>query len=186
MNDQDDPRTDDRVGDTRFVQLFARTESAVRAYVRALLWVGVDIDDVMQDVGLACWRKFSTFDADGTPEEFLRWACVVARFEVLRMRRKVARDRFVLDESVIAQLAEDAELRLDQAERERTAVAGCLEQLDDAAKRLLLAVHTPGDAVARVSEETGVAAKKLYNQLDRLRARLRQCVEGRLNAEASS
>lgn len=167
------------------MQLFARTESSVRAFVRALVWVGVDVDDLMQNVGLACWRKFSTFDVDGGPDEFLRWACVVARFEVLLARRRIARDRLVLDESVIEQLADDAEQRFERAERERTAIAGCLEQLDDAAQRLLLAVHTPGDAVARVSDETGVAARKLYRKLDLLRARLRRCVENRMTAEAT-
>lgn len=188
-----DPTNHRAAGDTatdasnaRFVRQFTRCESSVRAYVRSLAWPGLDIDDLMQNTGLACWRKFATFDANGTPDDFVRWACVVARFEVLRARRCVARDRFVLDESVIEQLADDAEQRLRQAERERLAISGCLDQLDDAAKRLLLAVHTPGDAVARVSKETGVAARKLYNNLDLLRARLRRCVENRLTTEAPS
>lgn len=191
MEDQTDDAMTDKfananAANAKFVQLFARSESSVRAYVRSLAWAGLDVDDLMQDVGLACWRKFSTFNAADGPAEFVRWACVVARFEILKARRNVARDRLLLSESVIEQLATDAEDRFERAEQERKAVAGCLDRLDDSARRLVLAVHTPGDAVARVSEETGIAARKLYSKLDVLRAGLRRCVESRLSAEASS
>lgn len=42
----------------QFVRLFAKHERAVRGLVRSMLPSLQDVDDVMQDVGLVCWRKF--------------------------------------------------------------------------------------------------------------------------------
>ncbi|QDU38640.1 RNA polymerase sigma factor SigL [Maioricimonas rarisocia] len=167
----------------RFVSLFARHERAIRAYVRALLPSWQDVDDVMQEVGLACWRKFEQFD-DAAPDSFVRWASVVARFEVLRHRRNCARDRLVLAEDVVELLATDAEARLDRAEAERTALERCLQKLQDAERRLLLSVHTPGDSVARIAADLGLNARRLYSKVNLLRDRIGDCVRQRLSAEA--
>ncbi len=102
----------------QFVVLFARHERAVRGFVHSLLPSGQDVEDVMQEVGLACWRKYDVFEPADSPSDFVRWACVIAWFEALRHRRNCARDRLVLSEDVIEMIAADAEARLERAEAE--------------------------------------------------------------------
>ena len=118
-----------------------------------------DVDDVMQDVGLACWRKFSELERK---EDFPQWACVVARFEVLSHRRKHARDRLVFSEETLALLADVEVTRLDQRQRERVAIEACLQKLALAERTLVLSVHMPGASVApaapRGRERYGSAA----------------------------
>jgi len=167
----------------QFVSLFARHERAVRGYVRSLLPSNQDVDDVMQEVGLACWHKFKTFDSAGSPGIFVRWACVIARFEVLRHRRNLARDRLVLSEEVIKLLATDAEIRLEKAQAERVAVESCLKKLSDPERRLLLSVHTQGDSIARIAVELGEKARRLYSKLNALRDLIAECVRKKLVAE---
>ena len=164
----------------QFVSLFARHERSIRGFVSSLLPSNQDVDDVMQEVGLACWHKFKTFDCDGAPGDFVRWACVIARFEVLRHRRNLARDRLVLSEEVIHLLADDAELRLDRADTERTAVESCLEKMNEPERRLLLSVHTPGDSIARIAQEMDQKARRLYSKLNLLRDLIAECVRERL------
>ncbi|TWT39881.1 RNA polymerase sigma factor [Thalassoglobus neptunius] len=164
----------------RFVSLFARHERSIRSYIRSLLPTSNDADDVMQEVGLVCWKKFGTFEPAGSPEEFVRWACVIARFEVLRHRRNCARDRLVLSEGVLKLLASDAETRLPVAEAERQAVEQCLGKLPPPERRLLLSVHTPGDSIAKVAEELGQEVRRLYSKVVVLRDGLRQCVSRQL------
>lgn len=166
----------------RFVSLLARHERAVRGFVRSLLPLWQDVDDVMQEVGLAAWRKFDTFDCEGTADDFVRWVCVIARFETLRQRRNYARDRLVLSEEVMDLLANDAEARLETAAAERTAVEQCLQEMQEPERRLLLSVHTPGDSVARIAAEAGVKARCLYNKVDVLRNLIGDCVRRRLAA----
>ena len=168
----------------RFVGLFAGRERPVRAFVRSLLPTVHDADEVMQEVGLACWRKFDDFAGD-SPDEFVRWACVVARFEVLRYRRGKARDRLVLSDEAITRLAARAEERLGRAEAERAAVGRCLDRLSGEERRLLLSVHTPGDSVAAVAAETGQKARRLYDAVARLRDRVGRCVRSQLEPEAA-
>lgn len=170
----------------QFLRLFSRSENAVRAHVRTLAWSSMDVDDVMQEVALAAWRKFEDFDAGGGGEAFTKWLLVIARFEVLRARRNVARDRLVLSEEVITLLADDSRDRAEAAAAERAAVSECLQKFDEAGRRLLLVVHTPGRTVAEIAAETGTKARAMYSRLEALRARLRACVQGRLAAGEAS
>ncbi len=164
----------------QFVSLFARYERAVRGFVRSLLPSGQDVDDVMQEVGLACWRKFAAFEPTETAADFVRWSCVIARFEVLRHRRKCARDRLVLSEELIEILAVDAEARLETAETERKAVELCLQEFRRPERQLLLSVHTPGDSIARIATELGQKARRLYSKVNVLRDLIEECVRRRL------
>lgn len=81
-----------------FLQLLARHEPVVRAYLRSLVSRPADVDELMPDVALVAWRTFSELRE---PEGFPRWACLIARYEALRFRRDKARDRLVLDEAPI-------------------------------------------------------------------------------------
>jgi len=164
----------------RFMGLFARQERVVRGFVRSLIPTVQEVDDVMQEVGMACWRKFDSFDPHGSSDEFARWACAIARFEVRRHRRKMAGDRIVLSEDVIEILATDAEERVSKAEAEQTAVKHCLRKLQDAERRLLLSVHTPDDSVVRIASELGQNARRLYSKVNALRVLLAECVRQNL------
>src|SRR6056297_854003 len=62
----------------QFVSLFTRHEPGLRAFVRSLVFSWDDANEIMQNTGLVLWRKFDTFDPE---TDFMRWACVVARFE---------------------------------------------------------------------------------------------------------
>ncbi len=164
----------------QFVALFARHERAVRGVIRSMLPTSQDADEVMQEVGLACWHKFSNFQADGSQDAFFRWACVISRFEVLKYRRKCARDRLVLSDETIHLLSADAEDRCLVAERERQALEGCLNGLSPADRRLLLSVHTRGDSVADIARQLGQSARRLYSRVNKLRELMGECVQRKL------
>lgn len=72
----------------QFVRLFAQYEGNVRAFVTSLLpnWEGVD--EVMQETSIVLWRKFDEFDPDRPGSKFTDWAFMIARYEVLKYRRK--------------------------------------------------------------------------------------------------
>ena len=63
-----------------------------------------EVDEVIQEVSLVAWRKFPMLT---DPAPFPRWACLLARYEILMARRRHARDRLVLDEDIVAKLAEE-------------------------------------------------------------------------------
>ena len=67
-----------------FVRLIMRHDRPIRAFLRGLLPTAADVDEVMQEVSVIAWRKFGQLD---DPQDFRRWVCVIARYEVLMHRR---------------------------------------------------------------------------------------------------
>ena len=163
-----------------YTRLFLRNEGKVRAFVRAMMASDVGVDDLVQEVALVAWRKFSDLEEG---EEFGLWACVIARYEVLKWRRKNARDRLVFSEQTLNLLA-TAELEsVDLRERERLALDACLQKLPADQRTLVMSVHTPSSSVARIAEETGQQAKRLYRKVSSLRLVLLDCVNTQLAEE---
>ena len=161
---------------SRFISLFMSSERAIRSYVRSLLLSSQDVDDLMQDIGLTCWRKFDQFDPKGSDLDFTRWCCVISRFEVLQFRRIRARDRLVLSEKVIQLLADQAEDRLERSEAERMALRDCLNKLSEPDRRLLLSTHTKGDSISRIASESDQRVRRLYSQVNKIRKQIANCV----------
>ncbi|MEM7311809.1 MAG: sigma-70 family RNA polymerase sigma factor [Planctomycetota bacterium] len=164
----------------QFVALFARHERAIRAVVRSMLASSQDVDDVMQEVGLACWHKFPEFRANDVTDAFFRWACVVSRFEVLKYRRKQARDRLILSDETIRLLSDDALQRAAAIDNERLAIEDCLDRLRPADRRLVLSVHARGDSVAQIARQVGQGVRRLYSRVNVLRDILGECVRRQL------
>lgn len=170
-------------GDELFVQLLSRHEPVIRAYLRSVLPATTDVDVVMPEVALVAWRKFSELEEK---EAFPRWACVIARYEVLRYRRDKARDRFLLDEELLARIAEEGVQELSRREQQMTALERCLEKLPEPRRQLVLGCYAPGASIREVAARTGQSEDGLYQLLRRIRLELQRCVETTLRQEALS
>ncbi len=169
-----------------YVALLARHDQSIRRFVRSLLPTRDGVDDVMQETALECWKKFDDFspsDPQSAVDEFIRWACVIARYKALSWQRDKGRDRLVFREGVIDQLAQTAMTNLDRQDAERAAIEQCLGKMQDDHRRLVLSVHSPGESVALIAAETGQKARRLYNRVNVLRKHLLECVQQRLIGE---
>ena len=190
MADKDNQISDDSTARedryNEFVGLLARHDQSIRRFVRSLLPSREGVDDVMQETALECWKKFFDFtpeSPEAAPSEFVRWACVIARYKALSWQRDKARDRLVFRESLVEKLAETAMGNIEQRDEERRAVEVCLGEMQDDQRRLVLSVHSPGESIARIAAETGAKARRLYNKLNVLRRLLLDCVQQRLAGE---
>lgn len=185
----DQPTTESTEREVRyseFVGLLARHDQAIRRFIRSLLPTSEGVDDVLQETALECWRKYDEFvpaGPDAAVDEFIRWACVIARYKVLSWQRDKARDRLVFRDSVVERLAEAATEGLARREQERQAVESCLGKMPETQRSLVLSVHTPGQSIAAIAAESGVKARRLYGEVNALRKILLQCVEQQLAGE---
>lgn len=166
-----------------FVMLLSQHEPAIRAFLRALLPVAADVDAVMPDVALVAWRKFAELE---DREAFGRWACVIARYEVLRYRRDKARDRFLLDEALLARIAEEGAQEFSRREQQMAALEFCLEKLPEPRRQLVLGCYAPGASIKAIAARTGQSEDGLYQLLRRIRLELQRCVETTLRKEATA
>ena len=169
--------------DEEFITLLLQHEPTVRAAIRAVIHRPEDVDEVMQAVSLVAWRKFDSLtDREG----FGRWACVIARYEVLKFLRGRARDRFVLDESLMERIFAEAEAEDAVRRRRLSLLERCIEKLSADRRSLILQAYTPGRTIRSIAETMGRSEDSLYQLLRRLRLDLRRCVELALVVEGET
>ena len=156
-----------------FVPLFTASERRLRAFIYGMVPGQEDVDEIMQEVSVVLWKKFDQYEP-GT--EFIRWAYVVARYEVLMYRRKKARDRLCFSEKLLELLAEEYEEHRTVLDDERQALDYCLGKLTEGERELLMTVYAKDMRINQIAEATGRTATSLYKRLNRLRKRLLDCV----------
>jgi len=163
-----------------FLRLFTSHEPKLRAFVRSCLPRRQDADEVMQEVSLVAWRKFGDLD---DRSRFGSWATLIARYEVLKYRRTYARDRLVLDESIIATLADEAAAELSLHDQRLAALDSCFDKLPEQRRQLVIAAYTPGVSQKNLASQLNRSEGSLYQLLARIRQELWQCVEQSLAPE---
>lgn len=164
-----------------FLRLWTHHEPELRAFVRACLPRAEEVDEVMQEVSLAAWRKFATLTE---PAQFPRWACLIARYEILMARRRHARDRLVLDEDIMEKLAEEGAEEISVRHQQLNALDECVAKLPRERRKLALAAYAPETSMKKLAAQLGRTEGSLYQLLARIRQELLRCVERTLAQEA--
>ena len=162
-----------------FVQRFARFEPDLRRFIRSLLPTGTEIDEVLQQTAIVIWRKFAQYDPE---TNFMKWACVSARFEALAHRRKMARDRHVFREDILELMADEGVEELEVRNAENDALQNCLLELSEKQRQFVTLAYTPGVKVKDLAAEAGSTAAAFYMRLKRIRRKLMQCVESKIQS----
>ena len=166
-----------------FIALLATHEPVIRATIRAVIRRPEDVDEVMQSVSIVAWRKFdSVTDSDG----FAKWACVIARYEILKFQRGKARERFQLDESLVEKITAEGAEEVPVRSRRITHLEVCLQLLPEARRRLVMEAYEPGRSIKDLAIAQGKTTDGLYQLLRRIRLKLKQCVERRTAKEGGA
>ena len=126
------------------------------------------------------WKKFE--DLENPETDFARWTCVVARYEILKYRRGLARDRFVLDEDLVQKICEEGASEIVSTSKRMSFLEGCLAKLPHDRRNLVMAAYTPGQSVKVLAEKEGKKPDALYQLIRRIRLQLEECIEQRFQA----
>jgi RNA polymerase sigma-70 factor, ECF subfamily len=161
----------------RFVRLFVDGQREVLRYILALV---PDIDDaheILQETAVDLWRKFDRYDP-ACP--FAPWACRFAFLRILKHREQKARRIKYLSLESLTQLAAERSEKEEILEDRRRALAMCLERLSEPDRLMVEQRYSRQMPVARIAELTGRNISTLYKALERVRRRLFECVNRRL------
>lgn len=166
-----------------FVGHLTGCQSALYAFISALLGGAEGAGDILQETNIVLWNKAADYDP---ARPFLPWAYTFARFQVMAWRKKQSRDRLVLDDDLLDRVADDF-MALDvTAEKQLEALEGCLSKLAPPQRELLDSRYTKGEPVneiaARMGRDENVVSASLY----RIRRTLMKCVEITLGQEVRS
>ena len=167
--------------DKLFVKLLAKNERHIRSFVRS---TGMDwnaTDEISQSVALIMWKKWKQFEVGS---DFMKWARSIARFEILKYRRNLSRNRLVFNKDLIELLAKTSEdLEADLSNHDYTeSLQLCINRLPQKSKKIIEAVYQGEKTIKQIAEEIGKSATSLYKTVDRIRKKLKFCIESRLSA----
>ena len=167
----------------RFISLFTENQHAIYAYTRSLVPSRSDAEDIMQNVSITLWKKWHTFDP---ATNFLRWAFAVAFIEVLRYRRKSAKDRLWFSEPLIELLDADFRQTADAHSSRLEALSVCLEKLGQENRRLIQVRYGQGGSAQSAADEFNKPLSTVYKMLLRVRQSLRNCINRTIAAQSHS
>lgn len=172
------------ISEEEFVALTVRYERRVRLFISTLHPERSDVDEIVQDAWLVAWKKLDIFryNSDQPDEEFVRWICTIARYEVMKYRKKHA-PRLVLNEDVIDKLAAMQFEEADYFESRHDALAVCIENLRPRDKEMIRHRYDENMQVQELAERIGRSADAVYKSLNRIRTSLLACIERTLKRE---
>ena len=139
-----------------------------------------DAEDIFQQTSLILWQKWEQFDRS---QDFLRWACGIARNEVRNFHRRHAGRRAVFSDELINQLAD---VRLDAQpalEERRSLLAKCAELLDFTARKLLERCYRDRSSMKAVARQFHLTPNAVYLRLRRIRRELMECIQRGMEGE---
>lgn len=158
----------------QFVQRLTGAQSHLYAFICSLMAGTRDARDVLQETNAVLWKKAVDYDPD---RDFLTWAFTFARYQVMAHRKRVTRDRLVLDEELLGRVAAAvAEGNADLEER-LLALDGCINKLSDRNRELVRRRYCDGVSVQEIAAEVRKTPTAMAVLLHRIRVALARCVE---------
>ena len=161
----------------QFLRLYAEHEVALHTFVRSMLPTREDASEVMQEVIVILWRKYSQVD------DFRPWAFGVARLVALRHLERRSRDRHVFDSELVNQLADESTAMSERHSDQREALESCLQKLPAPQRELVINAYTKGTRMDDLATRCGQTPMALYKLLHRIRQALLECVRRTLAQE---
>lgn len=173
----DDPQND---RDASFVAQLTANQHSLLVYVRGLMPGDENSDEVLQRTNAKIWEKREDFEV-GT--NFRAWSMTIARYEVLSYRKQRARDaRMILSNELEQTIADELVNVQDDFADRRSALEACLTELNADSRKMLLARYASTKSLAELAAHFGRSDGGFRVTLSRLRSKLMNCVEAKLQS----
>jgi RNA polymerase sigma-70 factor (ECF subfamily) len=164
----------------QLVGLIAQYQRRLQVYIRSLVPVHADAEELLQEVNLFLWRNAHEFRPGS---DFGAWAYKTAYYHVLTYRKRLARQKLRFSDALVSQLAESAAAVAEQTDRRQDALEQCVQKLPEADRLLIQLRYHDGSSVPDLAGQLGRSAKAIYRALDRVHLALLDCVRRRLQVE---
>ena len=173
---------DDNTRTDRFLAFFTASQRQLYAYIRAQVRGPSDADDILQETSAVLRRKFDEF---AQTTSFMRWACRVARLEVLNYEHNRHRAVPVFSDVVREKIA-DAMLGLAEAfDARHEALNDCMKKLTRQDQKIVADRYQLNASVAEIAKKRGRSESSIYKSLSRIHDALFDCIERSAHQEES-
>ncbi|MBL8796159.1 MAG: sigma-70 family RNA polymerase sigma factor [Planctomycetia bacterium] len=165
-----------------FVQLFARHQRRIYAFIRAQVRDASDADDILQETSAVLWERFAEFDRQA---DFTRWACGIARRKLFALYRLKQRLRPLWPDELAERYADQLLELLGEEDARTQALGRCLEKLEPE-QRELIRLRYQGEADVRaIAARLRRTESAVYKALTKIHDLLLHCIERTLVAEGT-
>ena len=162
-----------------FVKLFMEHQQHLKHYIYSLVHNEQDAADILQTSAVLVWQKFQDYDPE---RPFFSWACRFAYYEAMNFRqKKKVRERYLSD--AVLELIAAEWPKEDKWVDHRDALKKCLCKLSERDRKIVELRYESGQKISDAAGQLKMSAKQIYKALERIRDRLRRCVE--LRAKSS-
>lgn len=162
-----------------FVQRLTAAQSSLHAFIGSLMGGTPDVRDVLQQTNMVLWRRAAEYDA---AREFLPWAYGLARYEVMAHRKRISRDRLLLDDDLLDRVAASAARQNGDLEERLQAMRDCVAKLPEGQRDLVRRRYADSQSVKAIAAELGQQAVAVRVLLYRIRVALAKCIKGTIAA----
>jgi RNA polymerase sigma-70 factor (ECF subfamily) len=138
---------------------------------------------VLQETNAVLWKKAGEYDWG---RDFLTWAYTFARYQAMAHRKRISRDRLVLDDELLGRVAAATAERNGDLEDRLIALDGCVDKLSAPNRQMVLRRYRDGMSVQALAGELAKTPASLAVLLHRVRLTLARCVERAIAAGGAS
>jgi RNA polymerase sigma-70 factor (ECF subfamily) len=161
-------------GQDDFVCRLTGAQSQLYAFICSLLGGTRDASDVLQETNMVLWRKVAEYDPS---REFLTWAYTIARYQVMAQTKRLSRNRMVLDDDLVEQVAAVVAEDNEDLESRLRALDDCIGKLPERQREMVRRRYADRASVKSLAGEYGQTPTALAVLLHRVRLALGRCVE---------
>ena len=151
----------------------------VSAFVSSLVRDSQDRDDILQETAVAVIESFGRYDAS---QSFVGWAIGIAKNQTRAHLRRKNREKIAFDSEAIQLLARAFEGD-GMPDRRLEHLGDCFDSLDARSQELCRWRYEQDRKPLEISERIGVTSNVVAKSLQRIRDRLRECMERKASAE---
>ena len=158
-----------------FLKLLAQSEVVLRAYLRSLVNDRNYLSEVMQNTFIVGWKKYEQFS--GNEADFTKWLCVIGKYEALKFRQSLARDRLILSEELVQQIAGEGESDISSYSLWIDKLEECITKLSPSNQELIKEAYSPDCSIKGLAKRVSKTPNALYQKLSRIRNQLAICMD---------
>lgn len=165
-----------------FADLVQEHQAAIRAFVTARIQDPFEAQDLAQEVFLVAYRKLDELDLD---RPVRGWLCTIAGNLVRNHRRKYRAVPVGGSDEEILDLLDGGIEDLEESWRSTPvfeALEQCREKLGEGAQDLLRLRYEEGQEMSEIRETLGAKHSALTMKFHRIRMKLKECIELRMEA----
>jgi RNA polymerase sigma-70 factor, ECF subfamily len=154
-------------------RLWTLAVPTVSAFVTSLVRDFQDRDEILQETAVAVMESFDRYDSS---QSFMGWAIGIARNQVRLYFRRKSRERLAFDSDAVEALAQ-AFVESHAKDQRLDYLTECVEGLEAKARELCRLRYERDLKPAAIGEQIGMGANAVAKALERIRERLRECIE---------